>query len=133
MDQKVRGLLAYIFGWLGGLIVLVAFKDNTKETDKHACQAIVANVSCLVLVIAIQIILGIIGFILGLIAGASGSDAFMGLVTIICSLLGLIAWIPGVLDLIIRIMGAVKAYQEKEFNIPVITKLTEKVFKNKLA
>lgn len=30
MNQKTRAILAYIFGWLGGLIVLFAVKDNEK-------------------------------------------------------------------------------------------------------
>ena len=32
MDQKVRGLLAYLFGWIGGLVVLLAYKDNDSRT-----------------------------------------------------------------------------------------------------
>ena len=31
MNQKTRAILAYIFGWLGGLIVLFAVKDNEKN------------------------------------------------------------------------------------------------------
>lgn len=29
-ESKTRAILAYIFGWLGGLIVLFAVKDNEK-------------------------------------------------------------------------------------------------------
>ena len=44
MDQKVRGLIAYLFGWVGGLIVLFAFKDNDDRTKFNACQSIVISV-----------------------------------------------------------------------------------------
>ena len=129
MDQKVRGLLAYLFGWLGGLIVLLAFKDNTKETNKHACQAIVLNV----IYIAIYVIIAIISVILGVISGVAGNDAISVIVGIISFVLGLIRFATFVLYLVYAIMGMVKAYQEKDHNIPVVTGLTQKIFKSKLA
>lgn len=126
MEQKIRGLLAYLFGWIGGLVVLVAFKDNTKETDTHACQAITLSVTYIVLNIAISIISGILtgiftamkayvvagifGFVFGLLSFA----LFAGYATF-------------------AILGMVRAYQEKEHNIPLISNLTKNIFKSKLA
>lgn len=40
MSEKGKCIFSYILGWLGGLIVLFAMKDNTKETKFHAAQAI---------------------------------------------------------------------------------------------
>ncbi|MBP3255342.1 MAG: DUF4870 domain-containing protein [Clostridia bacterium] len=129
MDQKVRGLLSYLFGWLGGLIVLVAFKDNTKETNKNACQAIVLSVTLIV----VNIVISIISFILGLISGVAGNDVISIIVGIFSFLLGLVNFAAYVTYMIFAIMGMVKAYQEKDHNIPVITGLTQKIFKSKLA
>ncbi len=41
MDEKAKCILAYIFSWLGGLIVLYGLKDNEKNTKFHAAQAII--------------------------------------------------------------------------------------------
>lgn len=40
MNEKSKAIIAYIFGWIGGLIVLFAMKDNEKNTKFHAAQAI---------------------------------------------------------------------------------------------
>ena len=40
MTNKVRSILGSIFGWISGLIVMLAFKDNTKKTMTIAAQAI---------------------------------------------------------------------------------------------
>ena len=129
MDQKVRGLLSYLFGWLGGLIVLFAFKDNTKETNTHACQAITLSVTLVV----INIIVSIISFILGFIAGIAGNDFISVIVGIFSFLIGVVNFAAFVAYMVFAIMGMIKAYQEKDVNIPVITGLTQKIFKSKLA
>ena len=43
MSEKVKSILSYVFGWIGGLIVLFAVKDNEKNTKIHAAQAIVLS------------------------------------------------------------------------------------------
>ena len=43
MSEKGKVILAYIFGWIGGLIVLFGIKDSTRETRFHAAQAIVLS------------------------------------------------------------------------------------------
>lgn len=44
MSEKAKSILAYLFGWIGGLIVLFAMKDNERNTRFHAAQAIVISV-----------------------------------------------------------------------------------------
>ena len=44
MSEKAKAILAYLFGWIGGLIVLFAMKDNEKNTKFHAAQSIVLSV-----------------------------------------------------------------------------------------
>ena len=43
MSEKAKAILSYIFGWIGGLIVLFAMKDNERNTRFHAAQAIVIS------------------------------------------------------------------------------------------
>ena len=129
MDQKVRGLLAYLFGWLGGLIILVAFKDNTRQTNKHAAQAIVFYVLYLVVAIA----LGIINFVISMIvaiADNGGVSIIFGLLSLV---IGIICFALSVCGIVFKVMGMIKAYQEKDFNVPVVSGLAEKLFKSKLA
>ena len=45
MDEKGKGIISYIFGLVGSLIVLFAIKGNNKRTVTHACQSIVLSVA----------------------------------------------------------------------------------------
>lgn len=104
MDQKVRGLLAYLFGWLGGVIVLFAFKDNDDRTKFHACQSIVISVISML------------------------SSLILGFIPVIKYASGIIS----VLMTVLMIIGMVKAYKEEEYELPVISDLTRNIFKKQL-
>lgn len=106
MEQKIRGLLAYLFGWIGGLIILLAFKDNNDQTKFNACQSIVSSAGFWI----IGIVARFIPFI-GLIVSSAAS----------------------ILTLIITIIGMIKAYHEENFEIPVISDLTRNIFKSQLS
>ena len=49
MTEKGKAILAYIFTWVGGLIVLYGVKDNTKSTKMHAAQAIVIGLGYMII------------------------------------------------------------------------------------
>ena len=104
MQEKHKGLIAYLLGWLGGLIVLYAFKDNTKLTKFHACQAIVLSASSMV-----------IGLVLG----------FIPYIKYAASIINLLIFVA-------QIIGMVKAFHEEEFEIPVFSDLTRNIFKKQL-
>lgn len=65
MNNKVKGLLAYIFGCLGGLIVIFGFKDNDRKTVLHAYQSIVISISVIVLSVAVSFINIFISAVIG--------------------------------------------------------------------
>ena len=104
MQEKYKGPLAYLFGWLGGLIILYAVKDNTKLTKFHACQAITISVVSVI----VSIVLGFIPYI----KYAAG--------------------IISLLLFVIQVVGIAKSYQEQEFEVPVISDLTRNIFKKQL-
>ncbi len=56
MSEKGKAVLAYIFTWVGGLIVLYGMKDNTRNTKIHAAQAIVIGLGYTILVTAYNIL-----------------------------------------------------------------------------
>lgn len=101
MDQKVRGLLAYLFGWLGGLIVMFALKDNTEETKFHAGQAIVISVASFAITLV------------------------MGFIPVVKSF----AWIISTLAFVLQVIGMIKAYKQEAYELPVISDLTRNIFK----
>ena len=125
MEQRIRGLLAYLFSWVGGLVVLLAFKDNTKQTDFNACQSIVLGVAYCAISIIVSTLTGILT---GIAVGAN-----LGFFFFITGVLGFASTVIGIGFIILTIIGMVRAYQETDYEIPVISDLTKKVFKNKLA
>ncbi|MDE5830352.1 MAG: DUF4870 domain-containing protein, partial [Clostridia bacterium] len=49
MKEKTKCILAYVFSWIGGLIVLYGLKDNEKNTKFHAAQAIVIGLGYMII------------------------------------------------------------------------------------
>ena len=105
MEQKVRGLLAYLFGWIGGLVILLALKDNNEQTKFNACQAIVISAAGNILTIIFRFIpyVGFIGSIISVLMG------------------------------VLLIIGMIKAYKEEDYELPVISDLTRNIFKSQLS
>jgi len=105
MDEKMKAILAYILGWLGGLIVLFALKDNERNTKIHAAQAIVLS-GGLFVVIMVYNMLPI--YIFG------------------------ISSILNVLYLVAMVMGIVRAYNEQEPELPVVGDIAKNLFKKQI-
>ena len=123
MDQKARGLLAYLFGIIGGLVIMFAFKDNTKETNYHAGQSVVLCAGF----IAIKIIIIILCAILTFFSVAIGIS-----LGFLIAILGILNTVTGIAYIALAIVGMIKAYKEEEFKIPGISNITESIFKSKL-
>lgn len=99
MTDKTKGVLCYIFGWLGGLIFILQ-KESSQTIKLHAAQAIVASVG--------YIILNIVASYLPI---------------------PFISSILSILYLVIVIFGIVKVCQEgQEPEIPVIGQIAKSIF-----
>jgi uncharacterized membrane protein len=121
LDENIAALLAYVFGWISGLIFFLIEKDS-KLVRFHAMQAILFNVCVIVLAIAIWIIVVVIAVI-----GAQISEVIGSLVTIVAGLLWLVLSV-GIL--IAWVLCLVRAYQGQYFKLPIIGNMAEK-FANK--
>ena len=99
MSDKAKGVICYLFGWLGGLIFILQ-KDSSQTVKLHAAQAITASVG--------YIILNIL----------SGFLPIPFLSSII-----------SILYLVIVIFGIVKVCQENQDpEIPVIGNIAKSIF-----
>lgn len=103
MSEKGKCILAYLLSWLGGLIVLYGMKDNTKNTNFHAAQAIVIGVGYIILNVAVRFIP--------------------------IPFLGTAAWIVYIIAIV---FGIIKACNEEDPELPIIGSLAKSMFGSKL-
>ena len=117
LNPKIAGLLAYLFGWLGGLIILLIEKDN-KDVRFHALQSIAFNVvifAFFLIFVPVSIVLGEIIYsankVLGLIIGAP---------------ITILGWVLQLGTLFFWILLMIKAYNEEHYKLPIIGDKVEK-------
>ncbi len=82
MNEKGKAILAYIFTWVGGLIVLFGVKDNEKNTKIHAAQAIVIGLGYMILVVVYRIIPVYIPFFSTILYGLYAVCIIIGIVKV---------------------------------------------------
>lgn len=109
LDPNVAAVIAYLLGIIGGVVFILIEKEN-KFVRFAAMQSIILSIVW----IAIWFILP---FIIGAIAVGTGG---LGV------LLGLLFPLIGLGFLIVYIMLMVKAYQNEEWELPVIGKIARK-------
>ena len=105
MSEKAKSILSYIFGWIGGLIILFAIKDNERNTRFHAAQAIVLSLGYMLISVIYSNIPVVIPFF---------STALWAI------------YIVGI------IMGIVKANKEEDPELPVVGGITKSIFGKKI-
>ncbi len=108
-DERLKGALAYILGFVTGIIVLLICENN-KFLKFHAWQSIVYST----IIIVIAIIVGIVTSILSIVTFGLAC-CITWIPYIILLLMGLYAW-----------YGAYLVYTGKPFNIPYVTEFVEK-------
>ena len=115
LDKNVGSLLCYLpvclISLIYSIIVIVTDKDN-KDVRFHAFQSLILTVAYIVVLIAVQLVGGIL-------VAASGSGALGGLV-------GLLAIVVIVAFLGAMIFGMIKGYQGQKFKLPIIGDMAEK-------
>ena len=117
LDENVASLIAYLAGWVSGLIFFLIEKSS-RLVRFHAMQAILLNVVVAVVWIVIMIIVSILVLILGQV-----SSALAGIVSLLSVLLYLAA---GIGTLILWVMCLIKAYGGQMYKLPIIGDYAEK-------
>ncbi len=105
MSEKSKSILAYLFGWIGGLVVLFVVKDNERNTRFHAAQAVVIGIGYLFITVIYRYIPIVIPFF------------------------NTILW---VIYIIAIIMGISKANREEEPELPIVSDIAKSVFGAKI-
>ncbi|MCD4740360.1 hypothetical protein K8R43_04160 [archaeon] len=117
MEENLAGALAYLFGFVSGLLLFFIEKKST-FVRFHAMQSMLLAVGVFVLSIVLGVGLTILSIILAMI-----SPAIAG----IFSLVTLLAWLLLVLVFfLLWIFLMFKAYQGAMFKLPVIGNIAEK-------
>ena len=111
LDPKLASLLAYLFGWISGLVFLLIEKNHA-EVRFHAAQSLVFSGALTVL----YIVLNIIGA-----AGGLGLLALMSLISLVISIAALVLWI----------MLMVKGYGLVHWKLPIAGDIAENLAGNK--
>ena|SRR5882762_331996 len=118
LDENIAALLAYIFGWVSGLIFFLIEKDS-KLVRFHAMQSILFNV-----LVAIVCIVGWIVTIVFVLIASQLPDILGTLAGLVVSLIWLVIGLGLLATLILCL---VRAYQGKFFKLPFIGNLAEKI------
>jgi uncharacterized membrane protein len=103
--ENVAGLLCYLVGWVTGIIFLLI--DKRPFVKFHAAQSIVVFGGLTVIRIALIFMGSMTGGVLGW--------SFMGMISLIVGLLGLVLWV----------LLMIKAYQHELFKVPIAAPIAE--------
>lgn len=112
MDEKAKGILAYVFSIVCGIIFL-CLKDSSRNTKIHAAQAIVI----FGLYIAASIVLGILTPILLAISWSMSG------------LIGLLSFLVFAGYAALIIWGIIKVANEDDPALPIVNKIAMSIFK----
>jgi len=109
LEPKIACLLAYIFSWLGGLIIYLLEKEN-KFVKFHALQALIIGILEVACIIVISVILGFIPYL--------GWFLFSWLGYVAAG----VCWV-------FAIIALVKAFNGERYYIPFLRGLMNKFYK----
>ena len=117
LDENVASLIAYIAGWVSGLIFFLIEK-NSRLVRFHAMQSILLNVLYIVVAVVFGIIISILVVVLGMISNSLAA---------IASLLSGLLWLVLIVGIVVVwVLCLVKAYQGVMYKLPIIGDYAEK-------
>lgn len=109
MEPKIAVLIAYLFSWLGGLIIWLMEKEN-KFVKWNALQSLILGIIDVAIIIVFYAFLGWTWIFIGPVFTTIG-------------------WLALTASWILKIIAIVMGFQGKTFRIPGISGLTDKYFK----
>ncbi len=113
LEENVAGLLAYVLGWLTGIIFFVI--DKRPFVKFHAAQSMVVFGALFIISIVLNMFLGMSWM-------AGSAVGMMG--TMVHFLFGTLVWL---LSLVIWVLCMVKAYQHERYKLPFLGDIAENI------
>ena len=107
LDPKLAALLAYMFGWVSGLVFILIEKQHA-EVRFHAAQSLVVSGA----LTAVYIVLNVLS-----VAGGFGTFALVSLLSLLVGIASLVLWI----------MLMVKGYALEHWKLPVAGDMAENI------
>ena len=117
LDENIAALLAYIAGWVSGLIFFLIEKDS-RLVRFHAMQSILLNVLVVVLAVVFSVVITVLVLVLGMV-----SDSLAAIAGILSYLLWLLLCL---VILILWVLCLIKAYQGQMYKLPIVGNFAEK-------
>ncbi|HEB12476.1 MAG TPA: DUF4870 domain-containing protein [Actinobacteria bacterium] len=112
LEPNLAALLAYLFGWISGLIFYLIETKN-KYVRFHALQSILFSVAYIAVFFLLSMVFGILG-------------AMPGVGVMMVALGGLASMVLGIGFFVIWIMLMVKAWKGEKWVLPIIGDIAEK-------
>ncbi len=116
MDGNVTALIGYLVG-IVALVLIFIEKDN-KFVRFHAIQSVLWSVTCCIGIVVVMIVGMILAVVVSQVSGGLGS--IVGLLVMLLYFVMIIGLIGGL------IYGAIKAYGNQMFKLPVVGNFAEK-------
>ncbi len=125
LDANMMALLSFlaaaVLGWLPGVryvawlapLLIFLVEKNSPLVKRCAIQAFMVQLACQAISLALVIVVAFLTSFLGT-AGLALSGALSVLIAVV-----------GIIFLVFEIIAMVKAYQYKEYNIPIIGKMAD--------
>lgn len=115
-----------ILGFLPALIIFLVFKDRGAKTNVESKEALNWQITWTIAFVVLQIVATIISGILfatvSLDDYLSGGGMFL-VATLVSGVLGLISWVPYILNFILSIVGGVKVNGGGSYRYPFAVRL----------
>jgi uncharacterized membrane protein len=117
LDENIASLLAYVFGWISGLIFFLMEKDS-RLVRFHAMQSILLNAVIVVVAVVLGVVVTVLMLILSQVSGLLASLA--SLIWVLFEL------VFGLVIVIVWVLCLIKAYQGAMYKLPFIGDFAEK-------
>lgn len=121
LNQNVAATLAYVLGWVTGLIMFLVESDND-HVRFHAAQSIVVFGALTVVSILLTFVQGAIAS--AIVAAGGGGTAILGFLS---AILGLVGLVLNLLILVLWIYLLVQAYQGNDPRLPLAANIAENI------
>ena len=116
LEPNIAAGLAYLFGWVGGLVMLIG-----GGTNKFVKWSAAQSITLAIVIIAAYVLDAILISIFSMVH-----------LWVLAPILGLIYFVIGIAYLVCWLWTTISGFQGKEVRLPIVAGITESIFKSAL-